>query len=528
MRRPIHCLNGPDPEHLNRVYMSKSRFQIKMNFRHILFSVITFVLFLLLMEGGIRIFFYIKNNFFVRERSFSSYLGWKTEANVSSTSVVKGYGEITYSTQKYGFRVFGDTSTDKIKLFVIGDSFTQGHCVSDGKTYYDYLKNHNDNIEIFAYGGGGYGTLQEYMILDRYVDEIKPDIVLWQFCSNDLINNSHELESASFANNNQMTRPYYENGQIKWLFPRQYLGWMDKVIQSSYLLRLLNIRMNILKAENVGSIEDDFSADHPLFKKAINTTSEIMGLVKKRVGHVPVFAFSIGSWKKIFQDICARNSIHYIDGIETAINQARNSNVTVDGAPYDTHWNHNGHSIAGQVILSYLEKNNKIVKTKESDQNQLPVQIDLFRKYRVRDDSKLLVTEVNLLRLNSDNSEGFDSLEGPYPQWKMYRQVRWMISPEAKIEFIADSEKDKGYSLNIGIRSMHPSQHLKVFLNEELLLEKRFPESSNWISLSSSHVQFQKGKNILKFTSSSFSCPDKACKRKLYILFDELVFHKGT
>jgi hypothetical protein len=503
--------------------MTKRKFQVKTNFRHILFSVITFVLFLLLMEGGIRTFFYIKNNIFVRERSFSSYLGWKTEANIASTSVVKGYGEIDYSTQKYGFRVFGDTSTDKIKIFVIGDSFTQGFSVSDGKTYYDYLKNHDDNIEIFAYGGGGYGTLQEYMILDRYVDEIKPDMVLWQFMANDLLNNSHELESASFRNNNQMTRPYYENDQIKWLFPRQYRGWMDKAIQSSYLLRLLNIKLNILRAENIRSIEDEFSTDHPLFKKAINTTSEIMGLVKKRLGHIPVFAFAIG-WPQTFQDICAKNSIHYIDGIDTAISQAKIANVTVDGTPYDTHWNYNGHSIAGQVILNYLQKNNYIVKAKETDQNRLPTQFDMFRQYRVRDDSKLLVTAVNLLCLNSDNSEGFDSLEGPYPQWQIYRQVRWMISPEAKIKFIADPEKDKGYSLNISVRSIHPSQHLKVFLNEELLLNKRFSGSSNWRSLSSGHVQFQKGENILKFTSSSFSCPDKVCKRKLYVLFDKLVF----
>jgi len=153
---------------------------------------------------------------------------------------------------------------------------------------------------------------------------------------------------------------------------------MDKVVQSSYLLRLINIRMNILKAENIGSIEDEFSADHPLFKKAINTTSEIMGLVKKRIGHVPVFAFPMG-WPQIFKDICARNSIHYIDGIGTAINQARNSNVAVDGAPYDTHWNHNGHSIVGQVILDYLEKNGYIVKAKELGQNRLPAQIDMLR-----------------------------------------------------------------------------------------------------------------------------------------------------
>ena len=81
-------------------------------------------------------------------------------------------------------------------------------------------------------GRCGYGSLQEFMILGRYLDEISPDIVLWQFCSNDFINNYHELESVSFSNNNQMTRPYYKNSDIEWLFPKKVwrMAWQDGAI----------------------------------------------------------------------------------------------------------------------------------------------------------------------------------------------------------------------------------------------------------------------------------------------------------
>jgi len=41
--------------------------------RSILFSAITFLLFLFLMEGGIRAFFWIKNKIDVRERNFTEY-----------------------------------------------------------------------------------------------------------------------------------------------------------------------------------------------------------------------------------------------------------------------------------------------------------------------------------------------------------------------------------------------------------------------------------------------------------------------
>jgi hypothetical protein len=58
--------------------------------------------------------------------------------------------------------------------------------VSDGDTYYAIIKRKLD-AEVFAYGAGGFGTLQEYMILDRYVDMIHPSLILWQFCLNDFI-----------------------------------------------------------------------------------------------------------------------------------------------------------------------------------------------------------------------------------------------------------------------------------------------------------------------------------------------------
>ena len=55
-------------------------------------------------------------------------------------------------------------------------------------------------MEVFAYGAGGYGTLQEYLILDEVVDHIRPTMLLWQFCSNDFINNDHALEVAGALN----------------------------------------------------------------------------------------------------------------------------------------------------------------------------------------------------------------------------------------------------------------------------------------------------------------------------------------
>jgi hypothetical protein len=274
-----------------------------------------------------------------------------------SSKPIKGYGEIIYSTKKYGFRSFGEINTGKKKIFMIGDSFTQGSTVSDGNTYYDSLKKNNDNIEIFAYGCGGYGSLQEYMILDKYVDIINPDLILWQFSPNDFVNNDYELESLSFKNNNHMVRPYYRKGKIEWLYPKQNHDWIYSIVQSSYLLRMLSIRLNIIKAEKKGSIEDKLSPGDAMFEKASETTSEIMGLVKKRAGRIPIIAFSVGDPKWIgnsFFDICKKHGIHYISGIPEAIKRAKNNGIIVDGTPYDGHYNSVGHTIMGKLILDYM------------------------------------------------------------------------------------------------------------------------------------------------------------------------------
>jgi len=355
---------------------------IKTVLRYVAFSTVVLVVFLGLMEGGVRVFFFVKNKIYKQERSFSEYLGWRTDPHVSMTHDVKGYGTITYSTDKYGFRVFGSVDSGKIKIFVIGDSYTAGHTVPDGKPYYQFPESQRDGVEVFAYGGGGYGTLQELMILDRYIGEIRPDIILWQFCSNDIINNSVELESASRMNNNQMKRPYYEDGRIEWLFPTQYRGWLDGLLKSSYLLRFINIRCNIFASERIGSIEDEWSPEHPLYRKSIHTTSELMGLVKDRAGNVPVVAFSVDA-EDLFEEICRKNAIAFIKGVNAAVSQAKSSGRTVDGTPYDAHWNALGHSIAGKVIYEYLDENGYLNRKAPERRNrpQLPYN-DVLGPYR--------------------------------------------------------------------------------------------------------------------------------------------------
>lgn len=338
--------------------------------KKILFLIIIFLLFFIVLEIGLRGYYFIHNKKVTRVENYSKRYGWIIQPNIKSTATFDGYGEIHFSTTKYGFRRFGDVNTDRTKIFVIGDSQTESRKVSDGGTYFDYIAE-KTNAEIFAFGVGGYGTFQEYMILNDYFDTIKPDLILWQFCENDFWNNSFDLESTDWIKSNNMVRPYYyyyKNKKIEYKFPNH--SWLyRKVLRYSYLFRFLNQKLVILMADNFGMSDSNQPLQkRPLFNEAVKTTSEILKLAKRRVGKVPIIAFSAcGTSEKmvqneVFAKICKDVGINYINGIPDSVYTAAKAGIKVNGMPYDGHWNNTGNAIAGKIIVNYLINNNFLKK----------------------------------------------------------------------------------------------------------------------------------------------------------------------
>ncbi|MCH8903490.1 MAG: SGNH/GDSL hydrolase family protein [Bacteroidetes bacterium] len=329
----------------------------KTTLKHLLFSFVTIVLIFLLLEGTVRGFYMIKNKINGKPRTHSEYLGWKTVDNISSNNEVKGYGKINYSTTIHGFRRFGDVDSEKVKIFVVGDSYTQAYNVDDDSTYYDFIENNHNEVEMFAYGCSGYGSLQEYMIIDKYMDSINPDLILWQFCSNDVINNVHEFESSSIIDNNLMTRPYLEDGEIVYKFPTPNL-FMHRVLQSSYLLKFLNIRMRLLYGIIAPqTIENKLTKEHPLLVEGKSVTIEILTLLKERCGEIPILAFNMDrpEWLgETYNEVCASTGIIFLDNIPDIILTAQEAGIKVTGLPHNVHFNNTGNSIIGNHILNYL------------------------------------------------------------------------------------------------------------------------------------------------------------------------------
>jgi len=301
-----------------------------------------FILFLIL-EMGLRIYLCFRYDLPLVKRIdyniYDSQLGWK------------------------GKEVMGDISTKKFKIFFVGDSFTHGCGVKTEYMYFNIVKKNLD-VEVFAYGGKGYGTLQEYLVIDRYIDRIKPDLIVLQVCANDFINNVWALESASYLNNNDMLRPYYENGSIQYCLPRGPFLLKKYVIPHSRVAYCISKVVNrflavLAKKGIIKTIESEIaerSAELEQFKQSVLITSELVDKLKKRCDKVRLIVFSVGDtepYLRQFRLIFKNKGIKFIEEIPKIIYDAKAQGNKL--LLKSDHWDEDGHKIIGEYLTEYIK-----------------------------------------------------------------------------------------------------------------------------------------------------------------------------
>ena len=297
------------------------------------------------MEIGFRIYlhYYGPNP----QREEDQALGWRVKENFHKTFDIPHIGKVNYSTQKHGFRKWGNIHTTKKKILVVGDSYTSACQISDGFCYYDYLD--TTHYELFVFGCGGYGTLQELMAVEKHIQAISPDLIVWQFCHNDLINNSLELDRKSYINNMLIKKPYWINNTIEYHFPHPFkiLGYIEKVSKISYWLHL---KLNYWLWAKFGSIESEYDKTDTRFKNSFKTTEQLYKKIKDLGYPLVVFSVTTSFGYDEIQSICRTLNIPFISPINDTLDHLTNEGVKLDYAPYDWHWNLEGHKVAGEVL----------------------------------------------------------------------------------------------------------------------------------------------------------------------------------
>ena len=269
-----------------------------------------------------------------------------------------------YTSNARGFRGTGAVAgavaaTGRKRLFVVGDSFTQALDASDDKTYFARLQAPL-GIEVQAYGCCGYGTLQELLVLQEYVGQVKPDAVLLQLCYNDFIDNDYELERTNSWNNQGKRRPYLaDDGTIFYAVPRPF-AWIRTDLQPNVaVVDFVVSRIDRLRADRESSSETAVETQgptHPGFVHSCRITGEILRRFRAAAGAVPVFAFDVSGrqpWESAFRTLTRDAGIELLEGVAAHVRAAEERNVVCRGRDAQ-HWNEEGHRQVAEALVERL------------------------------------------------------------------------------------------------------------------------------------------------------------------------------
>lgn len=138
------------------------------------------------------------------------------------------------------------------RIAVLGDSYAEARQVAVEETFWALLPERlarcgfqpGKRIEVLNFGVSGYGTAQEYLLLESTAMRYRPDLVLLQFTNgNDVRNNSLALEL-------EKDRPFFtlEGGALR--IDRSFASkedFLGRSSRSSELVRRATDRLRVLQ-----------------------------------------------------------------------------------------------------------------------------------------------------------------------------------------------------------------------------------------------------------------------------------------
>lgn len=291
--------------------------------------------------------------------------GWQARSNChficTRRDAAKIQHDVEIRTDENGFRMFGGPVSDGCCIFFIGDSYTFAEDATQSETYYAVAAA-KLGLNAFAYGAQGFSTLQEYLVLDKWIDRIKPDLVILQLCHNDFINNSVELTRLSAKNQCQVDQPYLSpEGSIFYQNPgygvfSSAVSMIPSRLLHSLAYRIDNRKGIPLREDTIENVVEQEGFNFPPFVKAVEITDRLLAMFRDRCGDTPLIVFNVDGrepYASAFNRICAKHGIEQIAGIPEAIETARRGGGGVV-AEDQAHWTGAGHKICGEILSEKL------------------------------------------------------------------------------------------------------------------------------------------------------------------------------
>ena len=190
-------------------------------------SLLIAVVTLAVLEVALRIANFTELRDTVSEHSpgydYDAELGWAPVPNLSSEMTT--FRTTHFKHNSLGLRDQEFTPDGKPTIMFLGDSFVWGLDSEADERFSELLKPRLPGYKILAAGVAGYGTDQEYLLLQRLWPTVKPAVVVLVFCSgNDRLDNVTNVRYANYH------KPYFATG------PDGSLTLMGEPVPKSHLL----------------------------------------------------------------------------------------------------------------------------------------------------------------------------------------------------------------------------------------------------------------------------------------------------
>jgi hypothetical protein len=197
----------------------------------------------IIAEGGLRLFFPDKFHIFQDERNavfrYDPTLGWFPVPNSGARLVASRPITVVHNSQ--GFRAPEFVKDGKPRVAFLGDSFVWGYDVEAAERFTDKLQAKHPEWNVLNLGVSGYGTDQEYLLLQRYFDEYRPWVIFLVFSTEtDPVDNSANVRYGGYY------KPYYTLDNNRLVLHGVPVPRTEKVfladhdlLARSYVVRLL-------------------------------------------------------------------------------------------------------------------------------------------------------------------------------------------------------------------------------------------------------------------------------------------------
>jgi lysophospholipase L1-like esterase len=135
----------------------------------------------------------------------------------------------------------------RFRIVVIGDSLTLGWGVNDEETYAARLEQRlrreqpTLDVDVVNLGVGGYNTRQSVTWLSRHVDELRPDLVLLGFYSNDVPDAIEDGKGGT-----RVAAARGDSSNILRINPTP-TGWLDRQLRRSRLIYVAGRAINRMR-----------------------------------------------------------------------------------------------------------------------------------------------------------------------------------------------------------------------------------------------------------------------------------------